>query len=221
MLTNIASAIDKEPSIAQNIPKLTIMGGHFYDIVYQGTTLPQGIDYNLCSDPIATCKVLKNAQIKNMLLVPADVTLHTYLTESHLETLRKIDHPFVQTMVRDVQQWTPKQRYGKTTSFLTESREFLRRCGITEPEESNVAFLHDPLALYCAVGGPLCELKTEKVTIIVDTTGLAIQTKLVTDLGEQGASTTCGVVRSAKNFLFAEFFVRLATNHFHGETPYT
>lgn len=110
MLTNIASALEKEPSIAQNIPKLTVMGGHFHDITYQGTVLPEGIDYNLCSDPAAAVAVFSHPQIKNIVLVPADVTLQTFLTKSHLDRLRTSKHPFVQTLVKDIEQWTPKQR---------------------------------------------------------------------------------------------------------------
>ena len=46
-LTNLGTALQKNPEIGKNIPHLVIMGGHLNNIVVEGQQLPWGLDYNL------------------------------------------------------------------------------------------------------------------------------------------------------------------------------
>jgi len=156
-LTNIAEALQVAPHIAKNVKKLWIMGGHLDEIKYCDKIFPFGIDYNLCSDPEASLIVLKSPF--EIVLVTANVTLSTWMNEEDLLKLKKLDHPFINAIVRDVEIWTPIQR------------EYLEKHSTLKDISSNVAFLHDPLVIGCLLDESFCTfdlLPIEPMIILKD-----------------------------------------------------
>ncbi|MGH9026090.1 MAG: nucleoside hydrolase [Acidimicrobiia bacterium] len=58
MQSNIARALDRDPTVAERIPLLAVMGGAFASIHYEGRTLPPSSDHNLVTDPDASVRAL-------------------------------------------------------------------------------------------------------------------------------------------------------------------
>ena len=57
-LTNLAAALEREPRIAERIPRLTVMGGFFHPCELGGKLVLPSVDYNLNADPQAALAVL-------------------------------------------------------------------------------------------------------------------------------------------------------------------
>jgi purine nucleosidase len=139
-MTNIARLIREAPETAAKISRLTIMGGHLKEIRFGEKSFPFGIDYNICSDPAAATIVLE-ADIPTR-LVTADVTLQTWLTPADRDRLAEGAGPARAAILRALDRWTPIQR------SLFE--------GFVGDLSGNAAFLHDPLALACALDESHC-----------------------------------------------------------------
>jgi purine nucleosidase len=146
-LTNLARLILENPQTAAKIPQLTIMGGHLREIRFGEKSFPFGIDYNICSDPAAATIVLE-AQIPTR-LVTADVTLQTWLTPEHRDRLADGAGPARAAILRALDRWTPIQR------SLFE--------GFVGDLSGNAAFLHDPLALACALDESHCTFEDLRI----------------------------------------------------------
>ena len=142
-MTNIYEALNREPRIAKNIRRLTVMGGCISSVEYAGRFFPFSGDYNLCSDPQASLAVLRNAEIP-IRLVTADVTLKTWLTQADMSMLRESKSPFVQALVREIDRWTPLQEQG---------------FGYNREAIDNIAFLHDPLTVACVYDESFCQFE--------------------------------------------------------------
>lgn len=143
-LTNLAAAIDRDPSVARRIARLTIMGGHIRRVAYEGHEFPHGVDYNLCSDG-ASSKLVLSAGMP-IRLVTADVTLATWLRPEDLAAIEAVATPFHAAIAAAIRAWTPHMRniFG----------------GMGVPiGPHNVAFLHDPLALACAYDESFCRFE--------------------------------------------------------------
>jgi purine nucleosidase len=140
-LTNIAAALILEPDLAGRIASLTAMGGHIRTVEYGGHRFGPGVDYNLCSDPHASCLVLRSGI--PIRLVTADVTLATWITAVEVERMRKAGTPLNQALCDLVRIWTPLQK------------RIFSRAGC-DVDDDNVAFLHDPLALACLYDESFC-----------------------------------------------------------------
>ncbi len=140
-MTNIATALQRRPSLAARISHLTTMGGHLREISYGGTVYATGIDYNLCSDPEASMIVLSSGIPTR--LVTGDVTLQTWLTQSGLERIKAAGGTLRATLAAAVDAWTPimNDLFGRP---------------VTAPADANVAFLHDPLALTAVFDESYC-----------------------------------------------------------------
>ena len=134
-LTNLAAALAIDPDLPSRVRRLTIMGGHIRRVAIGGFVCKPGIDYNLCSDPEATCAVL-GAGFETT-LVTADVTLSTWLRVSDLERL-DAGGPLGRTLAKQIRIWAPVQH-----------EIFTGLGGEVEPD--NVAFLHDPLTIHAVV----------------------------------------------------------------------
>jgi purine nucleosidase len=143
-MTNIATALRREPALAKSISQLTIMGGHIRRIGYGGHIFNYGIDYNLCSDPTAA-EIVLSAGIPTR-LVTADVTLQVWMTEKDLQRLEGTGHPLHAALVRGVRHWLPIM--NKIFTHLG-----------ARMDGDNVAFLHDPLALACVYDDSLCRFE--------------------------------------------------------------
>jgi purine nucleosidase len=140
-LTNVAAALDADPDLARRIARLTVMGGHIRRVAYGGCDLPRHVDYNLCSDPDASLRVL-SAGIPTR-LVTADVTLQVWIGEGDLRGIESVGSPLHRALARAVRRWTPIM-----------NRIFT---GLgARMDADNVAFLHDPLALACVYDESFC-----------------------------------------------------------------
>jgi len=147
-LTNLARALALDPELPRRVAGLTIMGGHVREARIGAFVCPPGIDYNLCSDPEASVAVL-GAGFRTT-LVPADVTLQTWMVERDRERLAA-GAPLARELARQIAVWTPVQR-----------RIFTRMGGTLAAD--NVAFLHDPLSVLALVDA--APLRFEELRIV-------------------------------------------------------
>ena len=131
-LTNLAAALEREPRIAERIPRLTLMGGFFQPTEPQRAALPFSVEYNLNADPQATVAVLSTPIPTTC--VPADVTMRTYLLEEHVRRLESGADPLLQALARLVRVWTPVLA------------SLFGIAGVSLPQ-GLAAIPHDPLAL--------------------------------------------------------------------------
>ena len=192
-MTNLAAALQRDPSLASRIAQLTIMGGHVREIAYRGTVFPHGVDYNLCSDPDASVAVL-SAGIPTR-LVTGDVTLQTWMTRAELDEIAESAGPLREALVAAVHEWTPIM---------------YRLFGGGDPTrpDSNVAFLHDPLALAAVFDESFCRFED-----------LAIEPVMVDGvfrtLEREASSPNCYPMRCATEvdaLRFRSFFVERLRN---------
>jgi inosine-uridine nucleoside N-ribohydrolase len=147
-LTNLAVALERDPSFARRIGRLTVMGGWLRGAVIGGNTLPPAVDYNLCSDAVAAERVL-SAGIP-IRLVSADATVQVWLTGADVVGLERAGSPLHAALARAIGIWAPLQQ-----------RLF---AGLGAPlAPDNAAFLHDPLALACVHDESFCTM--EELTV--------------------------------------------------------
>jgi inosine-uridine nucleoside N-ribohydrolase len=139
-LTNLAVALAKDPDFAARVGRLTVMGGHLREVSYRGRVFPHGVDYNLCSDPHSSLLVLRSGIPTT--LIPADVTLSTWLREADAVRIERAASDFHVALARALRIWTPVQRR------VFEPKD--------APVADNVAFLHDPLTLACVYDEGYC-----------------------------------------------------------------
>jgi len=134
-MTNLAAALALDPDLPKRVGHLWIMGGHVRRVAIGTFECAPGIDYNLCSDPEASCAVLGAGFATT--LVTADVTLATWLREADLAGLDAAG-PLARALAGQVRAWAPVQH-----------ELFTGLGGEVEPD--NVAFLHDPLTVLALV----------------------------------------------------------------------
>jgi inosine-uridine nucleoside N-ribohydrolase len=147
-LTNVAVALERDPGLAGRIVRLTAMGGWLREVVIGEHRLPPAVDYNLCSDPVSSERVL-SAGIPTRLVTP-DVTVRVWLTEGDVEALEHSTSALHGALARAVHVWTPRQR------------DLFAGLGAPLPAE-NAAFLHDALAVACVHDESFCTI--EELTI--------------------------------------------------------
>ncbi len=135
-LTNLARALALDPDLPRRVAGLTIMGGHVREARIGELLCTPGIDYNLCSDAEASVAVL-GAGFRTT-LVPADVTLRTWLRDADLARLDAAG-PVARILAEQVRVWRPVQRQVFSEVF-----------GGTLARD-NAAFLHDPLTVLALV----------------------------------------------------------------------
>jgi purine nucleosidase len=140
-LTNLAAALERDPSLAARIACLTIMGGHVRRVAYRDHEFPHGVDYNLCSDAESSQRVLSAGM--PIRLVTADVTLATWLRPADLAAIAAVGTPFHDALAAAIGAWTPHMQriFGDMGAPIG---------------DDNVAFLHDPLALACVYDESFC-----------------------------------------------------------------
>ncbi len=150
-LTNVARAVALDPELPQRVARLTVMGGHIRRVAIGKHVCEPGIDYNLCSDPEATCAVL-GAGFETT-LVAADVTLATWLRDADVEAMAAAG-PLARVIAHQIGLWKPVQH-----------RLFTGIGGDLEPD--NAAYLHDPLTVWALVDpSPLTFERLSVVTTI-------------------------------------------------------
>jgi purine nucleosidase len=143
-LTNVAAALERAPSLAARVACLTVMGGHVRDVRHGNHVFPHGVDYNLCSDPESSRRVLSAGM--PVRLVTADVTLATWMGPDDLARIAAVPTPFHDAIARAVGAWTPHMRriFGDMGAPIG---------------ADNVAFLHDPLALAAVYDESFCRFE--------------------------------------------------------------
>lgn len=132
MQSNVAAALERDPTFVEQVPRLVVMGGAFAPVRFLGATLPPSVDHNLNVDQPATLRSL-NAGFPT-LYVPADVTMGAWLMSSHLEQLRKGD-ALCRALAQQIDVWSPIM-HGMARGAIP---------------EDHVVLLHDPLAVACMV----------------------------------------------------------------------
>ena len=147
MQTNIAGALERDPSFATHVRRLAVMGGLFSPI-HTGERVvgPEG-DHNLRVDPGASVRSL-NAGMP-LLYVPLDVTMQTYLTRSQTDRLRKGD-ALCRALAALVDVWAPLMH---------------RFTGGRMPHD-HVAVMHDPLTVAAVAGGSYFSSEELPVTVV-------------------------------------------------------
>jgi hypothetical protein len=73
--------------------------------------------------------------------VTADVTMKTFMSKDDLHSFEKLNHPFMQTLVKDIEAWSAVQQYN--TVFLLFSQF---SSAILPSVPSNECYLH---GFYC------------------------------------------------------------------------
>src|SRR3954468_6226493 len=87
--SNVAAALDADPTFAGNVGRLAVMGGVFAPMQVGGRPIDADADYNLNVDPAGSVRSLNGGM--PALYVPCDVTFGTALRTPHLERLRQGD----------------------------------------------------------------------------------------------------------------------------------
>jgi purine nucleosidase len=151
-MTTLARALDQIPHLADKIGHLWIMGGHLRPTIYGGHEFAAGIDYNLVSDPTASIRVLQSGV--PITLVPAAVTLQTWITAGDVDALAATPTPMAETLVAAIRTWAPMQKgiFGGLGA---------------EYDDSNMDFLHDPLTLACCIDESFCEFEDMEIEVSV------------------------------------------------------
>lgn len=179
MQSNIAAALERDPSFSGEVELLAVMGGVFAPVRFFGEELPATIDHNLIVDMNASVRAL-NAGFE-ALYTPVDVTMNAWLMEEHLERLRGGD-ALCRELARQIDVYAPHM-HGR---------------GVIPPEY--VCLLHDPLAVANIVDRRF--VTTERMPVTV-----ALYQGHVRTFIDPVAGREAEVVRSVDAAGFAEFWL--------------
>lgn len=151
-LTNLARAIALDATLPERIAGLWVMGGHIRRVAIGKHVCAPGIDYNLCSDPEASCAVL-GAGFRTT-LVTADVTLQTWLRDADVDRLAA-GGAFGRLLAHQIGLWKPVQH-----------KLFTSIGG--DLEADNAAYLHDPLTVQALVDPSALKLETLRIVTTIE-----------------------------------------------------
>jgi purine nucleosidase len=182
MQSNVAAALERDPSFASDVPRLTVMGGVFAPVKFLDQDLPPAVDHNLNVDQQASLRAL-NAGMPAV-YVPCDVTFHTWLRAPQVERLRQGD-ALCRDLARQIDIWATRLQ---------------RRAGVVPPE--NVCLLHDPLAVACLTAEGRRFVRTERMRVTV-----AMHQGVVRTFVDPAAGVEAEVVTSVDAPAFAEFWL--------------
>lgn len=142
MPSNVAAALDRDPTFAERVARLDVMGGVFAPIRVGAGVLPPSADHNLMVDQQASVRAL-NAGMKT-LYTPLDVTVNAQLRLSHIEQLRNGDD-LCRALAQQLDVW---MRFSN-------------------PPEDMAALLHDPLTVACTVDRRFVTSEMLPVTVCI------------------------------------------------------
>ena len=113
-LTNIASAILKQPKIVSRIKQIVLMGGAYFEV---GNITPTA-EFNIFVDPDAA-KIVFEAGI-DMVVMPLDVTHKALVTGERNEAFRRLKSPVVIAVAEmtDFFERFDKEKYGSSGAPL-------------------------------------------------------------------------------------------------------
>jgi inosine-uridine nucleoside N-ribohydrolase len=159
-MTNLALAIQRDPSFAGNVRELVLMAG-------SATTYAQNVtvvgDFNSYVDPEALDAVIRSAARVRM--VGLDQTSQVMLTRDDATTLRGSGDPFGCWAAECAEAWI----------------EYLGRAFPNRPEHRNGCFLHDPLVVAAVTHPGL--LTWQDACVAVETTSDLARGLVVADRG--------------------------------------
>lgn len=97
--TNIAKALENDPSLPQKVSRLILMGGMIEPPIVDGKTIPRGFEYNFCNDPTSIEKIMKAGFA--LTLLPGDVTFRhdDPWSNAELTQLAATEHPVIKLLV--------------------------------------------------------------------------------------------------------------------------
>mgnify|MGYP001269403514 FL=1 len=143
-LTNIALAIQKEPSIAGRLKQIVLMGGGYFE---QGNITPSA-EFNIYVDPEAADRVFSCGAPITMM--PLDVTHKVMTTKKRVDAIRVINNPAAQALV-DMLEFSERfdeEKYGTdggplhdptTIAWLLQPRLFKGRlCNVEIETQSDL-----------------------------------------------------------------------------------
>ena len=140
-LTNIATALERDQSFAKNIKKIVLMGGS----IYEGGNISPHAEANFYHDPHAA-KVVMAAEC-DVTMVGLDVTHQTWATRDDMAIIA--------------------ESAPNLGSFLAGMADFYIDFYVKVRNQQG-CFLHDPLAIICAINPELFSYKTLPVDISLD-----------------------------------------------------
>ena len=143
-LTNIALAIQKEPSITGRLKQIVLMGGGYFE---QGNITPSA-EFNIYVDPEAADRVFSCGAPITMM--PLDVTHKVMTTKKRVDAIRVINNPAAQALV-DMLEFSERfdeEKYGTdggplhdptTIAWLLQPRLFKGRlCNVEIETQSDL-----------------------------------------------------------------------------------
>lgn len=142
-LTNIAHALQKDPGLTAKVKRLYVMGGA---INVPGNVTPVS-EANIWGDPEAADLVIQSGM--PITLVGLDVTMKTMLSQSHLDSLRRLSKPENEAVVDFI--YRSMQYYF---DFYREANAY-REC----------APMHDPLTVLVAVEPGVVRTQTMHLSV--------------------------------------------------------
>ncbi|WP_250507474.1 nucleoside hydrolase [Caballeronia sp. GAFFF3] len=185
-LTNIARLLEFVPS--RSFERITIMGGYLGDATVNGAAIPRCFDYNISADPIASLKVFRSGV--PIQLVTLDQAVKTYITNPDLDKLEARGTRFHRSIVNAARQW--RILLAAIWSGF----------GLTLPSYV-AAFLHDPLAVACALDLGYCDFDSMWLRLNIDNDEVAIHKS--TPFSRGSVKVCCSVAVDAARF--NSFFV--------------
>lgn len=172
-MTNIAMAIQKNPNIARNIPKLVIMGGCPYPEPLRGELgniaipdSPHLAEYNFAVDPHAADIVLRSG-IADIHMIGLNVTRAVLYGEDMDRNLRKI-------------KTKPALAIANILASVGED-DVVDYASVRKHNKDPVRAIHDAVALAYAEDPTI--FKREQVNIIVPPTGKRAGQSIIDDAG--------------------------------------
>jgi purine nucleosidase len=163
--TNIAEALKIDPTLAERLLHITVMGGMVHKKSYPKTwrdyLLREGLnfahpDHNTASDPHAAL-ILAQSGIP-MTWVTIEMTLGTPLSKTGFERLHSVGNPLGEVLFRMLKIWRDQWFHLFETSYA----------GRKPFSKYTVAYLHDPLALSSLFPGNWLSLQATKLDFFIE-----------------------------------------------------
>jgi purine nucleosidase len=196
--TNVATAIESDPTIVHRLLHVTAMGGMVYYNGYakewrrflaQNSIDPASPDHNTASDPTAAL-ILARSGIP-ITWIPIEVTLKAPLGRQVLQILQEIGTPLSKSLRKLLLIW-----HERWQQLFDQNHHPPFPCPGT-----TLAYLHDPLALASLFPGPWLEIKPEKLRFSIEEALFHIH---VVDRGQEAIHNVAIAVQSAE---FESFFL--------------
>jgi purine nucleosidase len=156
-LTNVAVALRRDPSLAQRLRHLSVMGGMvhpenfspYWQEWLRSGNRGESLDYNTACDPAAALQCAQSGV--DITWVTIEVSLRAGMTRAALDRLRDAATPFCDALHRLVSLWS--QRHYRH-----------REHGLPDA----VANYHDPLAMATVFGAPGLTTRRERLGYAVE-----------------------------------------------------